>query len=189
MSNTMDKINPDEVEQVILQALGHTERRNIIKIIGASDTGVTYSVILGETGLDTGHLNYHLRGLEGLIIRGDDRIYTLSPLGVKALRLLQGISDEVNGDVSEYIKSAKGSQESLLHPLVKALLLLMIVASGVMFMGSLAMMVLVGPYAVHTLLLGGFLAIISGVTLYYLVKSIRTVPLFIRKLEHKLLSG
>ena len=185
----MDKINPDDVEQVILQALGHTERRNILKIIGASDTGVTYSNILGETGLDTGHLNYHLRGLEGLIERSDDRIYTLSPLGVKALRLLKGINDEVNGDVSEYIKSAKGSQESLLHPLVKALLLLMTVACGVTFMASLTMIVLAGPYAFHTLLLGGFFMIISGVTLYYLVKSMRTVPLFIRKLERKLLSN
>ena len=184
----MAEINPDDVEQFILQALGHTERRNILKIIGASDTGVTYSNILGETGLDTGHLNYHLRGLEGLIIRGEDRIYTLSSLGVKALRLLHGISDEVNGDVADYIKSAKVTQESLLHPLVKVLLLLMTVASGIIFVGSLSMMVLAGPSAIHTLILGGFLAIISGVTLYYLVKSMRTVPLFIRKLERKLLS-
>jgi predicted transcriptional regulator len=79
----MDISPKTEVEEVVLQALGHEERRNILKIIGASTDGVTYSSILGETGLDTGHLNYHLRGLEGLIEKDDDKIYKLTPLGVR----------------------------------------------------------------------------------------------------------
>ena len=43
-----------EIEDVIMQALTHRERRNILKIIDHSDSGVVYSGILGETGLSTG---------------------------------------------------------------------------------------------------------------------------------------
>ena len=66
----MAKTGRDEIEDIILQALSHKERRGILKIIGATQEGVTYSSILGETELNTGHLNYHLRSLEGLIEKG-----------------------------------------------------------------------------------------------------------------------
>jgi predicted transcriptional regulator len=182
----MDKPLKTEVEEVVLQALGHEERRNILKIIGASSEGVTYSSILGETGLDTGHLNYHMRGLEGLIEKDDDRIYQLTPLGLKALRLLKGIDDDVNGDVSKYIKSAKSSQRSLLHPLVKLVLLVFTIGAGIVFLGSIILLVNVHG-AQNATILALFTGSISGVTLYYLLKSFRTVPKFVRKWEKKIL--
>ena len=47
----------DDVEEIIVQALGNRERRNIIEILGTSVDGVTYSEILGEIGLNTGKMN------------------------------------------------------------------------------------------------------------------------------------
>ena len=70
---TMGKTGREEIEDAIIQAIGHHERRNILKIINAQPNGSTYSEILGETDLNTGHLNYHLRGLEGLIERRESR--------------------------------------------------------------------------------------------------------------------
>jgi len=43
------KTGRDEIEDIILQALSHKERRGILKIIGATQGGVTDSSILGET--------------------------------------------------------------------------------------------------------------------------------------------
>ena len=38
-----------KVEDIIIHAIGHSERRGIIRIIGVNPEGVTYSSILGET--------------------------------------------------------------------------------------------------------------------------------------------
>ncbi len=51
----------EEVEDVIILALGHRERRNILKIVHSTENGASYSEILGEPGLNTGRMNYHLR--------------------------------------------------------------------------------------------------------------------------------
>ncbi len=80
----------DEIEDVIMQALTHRERRNILKIIDYSNGGVIYSGILGETGLSTGRLNYHLKELEGFIEKNEERKYLLTALGKKAVRLMRG---------------------------------------------------------------------------------------------------
>ncbi|GAH17440.1 unnamed protein product, partial [marine sediment metagenome] len=59
----------EEVEEIIIQGIGHQERRNILKIISLAEGGASYSVILGELGLNTGRMNYHLRQLQGLVKR------------------------------------------------------------------------------------------------------------------------
>ena len=69
----MAKNGRNEAEEIIVQAIGHSDRRNILRIIVATQDGVTYSSILGETEMNTGHLNYHLRNLEGLIEKQDLR--------------------------------------------------------------------------------------------------------------------
>ena len=68
---TTAKTRREEVEDAVIQVIGHRERRNILKIINTSPNGSTYSEILGETDLNTGHLNYHLQCLEGLIERNE----------------------------------------------------------------------------------------------------------------------
>ena len=74
----------DEVEEIIIQALGHPERGNIIEIIGASKENVSYSEILGEIGLNTGIMNYHLKLLEGVVEHDKNRRYTLTSIGKKS---------------------------------------------------------------------------------------------------------
>ena len=117
----MAKNGRNEVENVILQAIGHNERRGIIRIIGANPKGVTYSSILGETELNTGHLNYHLRNLEGLIEKWDDKTYRLTPIGYKALELMNNLSNEIDSEAIQYVERAKGIQDGSIHPFVKGL--------------------------------------------------------------------
>lgn len=171
--------------------MGHSERRGIIRIIGVNPEGVTYSSILGETELNTGHLNYHLRNLEGLIEKRDDRLYRLTPLGMKALEMLNGLSKEIDSDVIQYVEVAKGGTDGSIHPFVKGLLYIGIAGIGMVFMASIGLFALsmtqselgrIGMFA--SLSMAGF----TGVILWVLVGSLKTVPEFVRRLERKLMN-
>ncbi len=100
----------EEIEEIIIQGLGHRERRNILKIISLAEEGAVYSEILGELGLNTGRMNYHLRQLEGLVERNGDRRYHLTPLGKKALSVLHSMTDDLGNGYEEYLNSARSIQ-------------------------------------------------------------------------------
>ena len=97
----------EDVEELIIQGLGHRERRNILKIISLTPQGAAYSEILGELGLNTGRMNYHLRQLEGLVERNGDRRYRLTPLGKKALSVLHSMTEDLGNGYEEYLNSAR----------------------------------------------------------------------------------
>lgn len=107
-----------EAEEIILQGIGHEERRNILKIISNSPDGVTYSEILFDLKLNTGKLNYHLKLLEGLIERDDERRYKLTKLGMKSVMLLDGITADLDEEDIMLVSSAKTKKDDLLTGLV-----------------------------------------------------------------------
>lgn len=98
------------VEDIILQALGHSERRNIIEIVGTSGGGASYSEILGEIGLNTGKMNYHLKLLEGVIERNKERRYVLTPIGKKAFMVLNSLTEDLENGYEEYLGDVKLGQ-------------------------------------------------------------------------------
>jgi predicted transcriptional regulator len=100
----------DDIEEIITQALSHPERRNIIEILGTSMDGVSYSEILGEIGLNTGKMNYHLKLLEGIIERNKNRRYTLTPLGKKAFMILNSMTEDLENGYEDYLSKARHSQ-------------------------------------------------------------------------------
>lgn len=100
----------DDIEEIIIQALRHPERRNIIDILGTSMDGVSYSEILGEIGLNTGKMNYHLKLLEGVIERDKNRRYTLTPIGKKAFMILNSMTEDLENGYEDYLSKARQSQ-------------------------------------------------------------------------------
>ena len=100
----------DDIEEIILQALNHPERRNIIEILGTSPEGVSYSDILGEIGLNTGKMNYHIKLLEGVIERDKNRLYSLTPIGKKAFIVLNSISEDLENGYEVYMSKARHSK-------------------------------------------------------------------------------
>jgi len=95
------------VEELIIQGLGHRERRNILKIISLAPRGAAYSEILGELGLNTGGMNYHLKQLEGLVERNGERRYHLTPIGKRALTILGSMTDDLENGYEEYLTTAR----------------------------------------------------------------------------------
>lgn len=115
-----------EVEDMIIQALSHKERRELLKIISLSTTGSSYSELMGELGLPTGKLNYQLKQLEGLIEKNEERRYVLTPLGRKAVELLTVIKRDINVEYEKYIKAAHIAQKSTFQHFSKSLLIILI---------------------------------------------------------------
>ena len=101
----------EDVEEVVLQALGNRERRNILDVVASSENGVLYSDILHELGVNTGKLNYHLKLLEGVIEKDDSRRYRLTDLGVRALGLLRGLTEDLNEESARRLSSVKGRRD------------------------------------------------------------------------------
>ncbi len=95
------------MEELIIQGLGHRERRNILKIISVVPQGAVYSDILGELGLNTGKMNYHLKQLEGLVERNGDRRYRLTPLGKRALTVLGSMTDDLENGYEDYLQNVR----------------------------------------------------------------------------------
>lgn len=92
-----------EIDDLVIKVLGHKERKRILKIVSSYPEGVKYTGVLGETGLTTGRLNYHLGELDGFLDRDEDRMYTLSPLGKKAVATLEFIKQDVDPTIYETV--------------------------------------------------------------------------------------
>ena len=108
----------EDVEEVVLQALGNRERRNILDVVASSENGVLYSDILHELGVNTGKLNYHLKLLEGIIEKDDSRRYRLTDLGMKAVGLLKGITEDLDEESVRRFSSVKGRRDEFVEGVV-----------------------------------------------------------------------
>jgi DNA-binding transcriptional ArsR family regulator len=98
------------IEEEVFSALSHDERRKILRIVGASKQGISYSEILSASALSTGKLNYHLKEMEGFIEKSE-RVYRLSPLGTKSLTALMYVSGESSLDAPLSLEAVMSRRE------------------------------------------------------------------------------
>jgi hypothetical protein len=177
-----------ELEEVVFQALAHSIRRTIIKIIGAAPAGVLYTELIVELGLSTGKLNYHLEQLEGLIVKNDDRRYVLSSLGKKALNQINGMENEFSDEDEKYLKIAGEAQRASIEPILKSFLILGIAASVLVLVVLLILVYVAitqgGVPAFIYVLLPAFLALNLG-GLVILIRALKETPEWLRRLEHR----
>jgi hypothetical protein len=124
-----------EVEELILQGIGHEERRNILKIIASAPEGVIYSEILHELRLNTGKLNYHLKLLEALIERDENRHYNLSTLGKKAVSTLNSMPEDLDDEELIRVSEVKTSQDEFVNGIINLWSRLALLGSISVFFG------------------------------------------------------
>lgn len=86
-------------QDAIIQAISHSERREILRILQRQQEGTRYSDILGETQLTTSKLNYQLNELQGFVEKNSDGLYNLSELGQRAVNILDNINQNLEDDV------------------------------------------------------------------------------------------
>lgn len=104
------KNEQNELDDIIIKAIGHPERKNILRIVGSYPEGVNYTGILGESGLSTGRLNYHLGELEGFLDRDEDRLYSLSEIGKKAVATLNFINKDVDLNLLDSVNTKRSTR-------------------------------------------------------------------------------
>ena len=84
-------------EQLIIRALNHEIRCNILKLVHSRP--YSYSELLTILRVTSGTLNYHLKPLTGFLVQqGENKLYSLSPLGMKAVEFLAYLSDSLTND-------------------------------------------------------------------------------------------
>lgn len=178
----------ENVEAVIIQALGHDERRNILKIINVQENGALYSDILGELGIPTGTLNYHLKQLEGLIERDEKRRYQLTPLGEQSLRILFSIKEGLGGNYEPYLRTARHSQKRSIHPTVSLLIIIGIIFDGLLLFiwGCVGYMTITEGGPTFVLAVIGVLIVLGLIIMAGLIHALRAAPEYVRKIERKL---
>jgi len=129
----------EDVEEVVLSALGHRERRRILEVVGSSPDGVLYSDILHELGVNTGKLNYHLKLLEGVIERDESRRYRLSPLGARAMGLLGGLTEDLDEESVRRFSSVRADRDEFVEGVVGWYFNFVIVGTFTFFLGVVSL--------------------------------------------------
>ncbi|MFX1519752.1 MAG: hypothetical protein ACFFCD_07520 [Promethearchaeota archaeon] len=177
----------EELEEIIIQALGHEVRRTILKIIALSETGALYTDLMTELGLPTGKLNYHLGKLEGLVEKNKERRYNLTPLGKQTMSVLNSITQNISSNYEKYVKIAQFAQKSTLHPILKSLIYLGIACiSLVLFVWSFITYIVItegAPFIVYILL--PILIALGIVVLGWLVYALKKAPQFLKRFEKR----
>ncbi len=95
---------------MILQALSHSIRRNILRLLRESSK--TYTDISDHFDISRGKLNYHLNQMAGFLEKTEKGLYRITSLGKKALDILDNIRHTITGDDQTRIKQAYVSQKS-----------------------------------------------------------------------------
>ncbi|MHA2249971.1 MAG: PH domain-containing protein [Candidatus Kariarchaeaceae archaeon] len=74
----------------ILKSIQHPARREILKMLRENHAPVSYTTLLPLCDNSTGKLNYHLRTLDEIVMKGDTG-YVLTTIGEKILTWLENI--------------------------------------------------------------------------------------------------
>ena len=177
-----------ELEDTIIRALDHGERREILRIISLNERGVSYTDLMGQLGMETGKLNDQLKQLEGLIEKNQERRYVLTPLGNKALSVLGMIEQGFDSEIEKYLKAARSAQTGPLQSLTKSLFLGLIAVLLVVFVAYSYMAYVLltegGPPIIIILL--PILMVLTIGFLAWLIRALREAPEIIGRLERRI---
>ncbi|MHA2096996.1 MAG: DUF7347 domain-containing protein [Candidatus Hodarchaeales archaeon] len=104
-------------EKVIIKAIAHDIRREILRIL--RDYPRTFTDLLNHFAISTGKLNYHLTQIKGFIVKNEETTkYEITTLGMKALEILNLINREVIEVDQPLLKEAFISQKEASKPLI-----------------------------------------------------------------------
>ncbi len=178
----------EEIEEIVFQALAHPMRRSLLKILRSDPNGVSYTELVGELGLSTGKLNYHIEQLGGLIEKNSDRKYILTSLGRKAVNQMSLIEQGIEKEDEKYLHIAEKAKKTSLEPTLKSFLLIGI-AGAIMIFVVLATLVYVAVSEANTpvlvfVLLPVFTAL-DVIIIVALIRAFRKAPAWLRRFERR----
>ena len=102
-------------EKVIIQAIAHNIRREALRII--VNQPQTFTDLLNYFNISSGKLTYHLNQIKGFVSKNEENKYTITPLGKRALEILEIINSEITEVDRPLLKEAFLSQKETGKPL------------------------------------------------------------------------
>ena len=128
----MPQEDTEETYSVIYSALKHPIRRKILRML--SDEQLSYTQMLKELDLDTGHLNYYLESLGELVIKNEEGKYRLSEMGQAAIGLMKKVEDRATQEKEiTWLKQQKRQKRRTILLLQTFAIIMLLVASFVFF--------------------------------------------------------
>jgi len=86
-----EKTMEEETYSLIFSSLKHPIRRKILRML--THNPLAFSEMLNALSMDSGHLSYHLDQLDELVSHTSNGKYTLSSIGIAAVKLMHGVED------------------------------------------------------------------------------------------------
>ena len=102
-------------EKVVIQAIAHDIRREALRII--VNQPQTFTDLLNYFDISSGKLTYHLNQIKGFVSKNEENKYTITPLGKRALEILDIINREITEADQPLLKEAFLSQKETGKPL------------------------------------------------------------------------
>ncbi|MFX0124368.1 MAG: hypothetical protein ACFFAE_12070 [Candidatus Hodarchaeota archaeon] len=102
-------------EKVIIQAIAHDIRRETLRIIFTHPQ--TFTDLLNYFDISSGKLTYHLNQIKGFVSKNEENQYIITPLGKRALEILDVINREISEADQPLLKEAFLSQKETGKPL------------------------------------------------------------------------
>ncbi|MCP4760472.1 MAG: helix-turn-helix transcriptional regulator [archaeon] len=176
-------------EDVLINALNHKIRREILEIVKLNPT--SYTSLLEQFDISNGKLNYHLKLLSGFLSKDEDGIYNITALGQKTLQILADFRSQVGSEEQPLIKKAYLSQKEQEKSFIELqyvggyrLKMVLLVAIYVMMTVSMFQIVHINPVFVMTYYIVVTVVIFTGLLFLYKVqKSSKT---FSRRMDRLL---
>lgn len=91
-------------EDVILTALNHEIRREILRLVGQK--AMSYTQLMEHFTVTSGKLNYHLKLLTGFIQKQDNGMYVSTELGKRIFTLLEDFRRSIQDEDRSFLKKA-----------------------------------------------------------------------------------
>jgi predicted transcriptional regulator len=106
------------LENIFIRAISHDIRREILKLLKNED--LLFTELLNFFDISSGKLTYHLNQIKGFIEKSTETNgrYRITPLGIKALDILQKINNEITEKDQPLLKEAFVSQKNSSKPLI-----------------------------------------------------------------------
>lgn len=173
-----------EVEATVFEVLAHPVRRDVLRLVFHSESGVSYTDVLGELFLSTGKLNYHLKQMEGFIQKNNSLQYILTPLGKAAADLMFSLGNKLPDEVDKYVKIRRPPS---LMPALKfmAYLLMIVVSIPTIFVGIEIYNMVVGGGQLIDILALSIILFIGLAVFVWITYMVRFAPRYLRHLEKR----
>ncbi len=180
-------------DEVLIQAIGHTIRREILQIL--RDVPKSFTDILNHFDIATSKLNYHLKLLEGFIEKDSDGKYTLTPLGHRANNIMELIQKEmssVDQNDQSFVKNAYIAQRKTKGNFIVNLIDIGIVGVGMVILVWVILLIVMiiehaSPIYVYFIILGFIIAFVFFLRHLFVMR--KSASGFIQRIEDHLVNG